>query len=122
VQFMALIYGDEAQWDALSDEERKHLYERYTALGNDASEAGVLAGGEELDSTRSATTVRVRDGQTLVTDGPYAETKEQLGGYYLFDCPTWDEALDWAARIPAVEHGAIEVRQVHVDEEEEAAS
>jgi hypothetical protein len=122
VQFMALIYGDEAQWDALSDEERKNLYERYAALGNDAGEAGVLAGGKELDSTRSATTVRVRDGQTLVTDGPYAETKEQLGGYYLFDCLTWEEALDWATRIPAVEHGAIEVRQVHVDEEEEAAS
>ena len=122
MQFMALIYGEEAQWDALSDEERKHMHERYAALGNDAGEAGVLAGGKELDSTRSATTVRVRDGQTLVTDGPYAETKEQLGGYYLFDCPTWEEALDWAARIPAVEHGAIEVRQVHVDEEEEAAS
>jgi hypothetical protein len=118
VQFMALIYGEEAYWDALSEEERRRTYERYSALGEAARAAGVHAGGEELDSTRSATTVRVREGQTLVTDGPYAETKDVLGGFYLFDCPTWEDALDWAARIPAAEHGAIEVRQVHVDEEE----
>ena len=122
MQFMALIYGDEAHWEALSDEERKRTYERYAALGDDARAAGVLAGGEELDSTRSATTVRVRDGQTLVTDGPYAETKDALGGFYLFECSSWDEALEWAARIPAVEHGAIEVRQVHIDEDEEEAA
>ena len=122
MQFMALIYGDEAQWESRSDEERKRLYESHAALGNDARAAGVFVGGEELDSTRSATTVRFREGQTLVTDGPYAETKDVLGGFYLFECATWEEALDWAARIPEVGDGAIEVRQVHVDEDEEVAA
>ena len=77
-----------------------------TARSTRGREAGVLAGGNELASTGDATTVRVRDDETLVTDGPYAEVKEALGGYYLFDCESMDEALDWAARIPAAEHGA----------------
>jgi hypothetical protein len=72
-----------------------------------------MVGGDELASTRDATTVRVREGQSLVVDGPYAETKETLGGYFLFECESIDEAVDWAARIPAAEHGAIEVRPVY---------
>jgi hypothetical protein len=118
VQFMTLIYTDEEPWDAFSDEERESWYERYRALARDAEEAGVLAGGNELASTRDATTVRVRNDETLVTDGPYAEVKEALGGFFVFECESMDEALDWAARIPAAEHGAIEVRPVHVDPEE----
>ena len=78
----------------------------------------MLAGGNELASTRDATTVRVRDDETLVTDGPYAEVKEALGGFFVFECDSMDEALDWAARIPAAEHGAVEVRPVYVDPEE----
>jgi hypothetical protein len=117
VQFMAMIYGDQTQWEALSGEEQRAFLDRYSAFANEARAAGVLAGGEELASTRDATTVRVRDGQTLVTDGPYAETKEVLAGYFVLDCSSWDEALEWAARIPAAEYGSIEVRQVHVDEE-----
>ena len=81
----------------------------------------MLVGGDELGSTRDATTVRVRDDETLVTDGPYAEVKEALGGYFLLECESIDEALDWAARIPGAEHGAVEVRPVHVDDEEGAA-
>jgi hypothetical protein len=115
VQYMALIYGDETRWAALSEEDQDEIRGRYRALADDAQKAGVMAGGDELGSTRDATTVRVRGDETLVTDGPYAELKEALGGYFLFDCDSIDEALDWAARIPAAEHGAVEVRPVFVD-------
>ena len=115
MQYVALISADESGWDELSDEEREQAYARYRALGRDAEAAGVLAGGNELGSIRDATTVRVRDDELLVTDGPYAEVKEALGGFYIFDCASLDEALDWAARIPAAEHGAVEVRPVYVD-------
>jgi hypothetical protein len=115
---MALIYTDEKQWNALSDDERGAFYARYGALTRDAEAAGVLLGGNELGLTRDATTVRVRGDETLVTDGPYAEVKEALGGYFVFECASIDDALDWAARIPAAEHGAIEVRPVHIDPEE----
>ena len=118
MQYMALIYGDEERWDALSDGERQEIYSRYRAFSDDAQRAGVMAGGDELGPTRDATTVRVRGDETLVTDGPYAELKEALGGYFLFECDSLDEALDWAARIPAAEHGAVEVRPVYVDPKE----
>lgn len=117
VQYMALIYGDEDVWSGFSDEEREAAYDRYRAFGSEAEAAGVLVGGNELGSTRDATTVRVRD-ETLVTDGPYAEVKEALGGFYILECASMDDALDWAARIPGAEHGAVEVRPVHVDPEE----
>lgn len=118
MQYMALIYSDEEAWAALSDDERNAAYARYGALARDAEAAGVMAGGNELGPTRDATTVRVRNDETLVTDGPYAEVKEALGGFFLFECDSIDEALDWAARIPAAEHGAVEVRPVYVDPEE----
>ena len=117
MQFMALIYGDEGSWESLAEDERRRVYDRYGAFADEARAAGVLAGGEELGATSGATTVRVRGGQAFVTDGPYAETKEALGGYFLLECRSWDEALDWAAKIPAAESGAIEVRPVHEDEE-----
>jgi hypothetical protein len=115
---MALIYTDETKWDALSDDERTQIYGRYRALAEDAQKAGIMAGGDELGPTRDATTVRVRAQETLVTDGPYAELKEALGGYFIFECQSMDDALDWAARIPAAEHGAVEVRPVYVDPQE----
>src|SRR5262245_48714251 len=112
---MALIYADEERWEELSDAEREGWYERYRAFSRDAQEAGVLGGGHELSATRDATTVRIRDNETLVTDGPYAEVKEALGGFFLLECSSIDEAVDWAARIPSAEHGAIEVRAVYFD-------
>jgi len=112
---MALIYSDGARWDALSGDEREAVYSRYRAFAQEAQEAGVMVGGNELGPTRDATTVRVRSDETLVTDGPYAEVKEALGGYFLLECGSMDEAVDWAARIPGAEHGAIEVRPVYVD-------
>jgi len=118
VQYMALIYANETEWSDLSSAERESMYDRYRSLAREAEETGVMAGGNELGPTRDATTVRVRGDETLVTDGPYAEVKEALGGFFLFECETMEEALDWAARIPAVEHGAVEVRPVYVDPEE----
>jgi hypothetical protein len=118
MQYMALIYTDEERWDSFKDEERDAAYEMYRAFAEDARTAGVLVGGDELGATRDATTVRVREGDTLVTDGPYAELKEALGGYFLLECGSMDEALDWAARIPGARHGAVEVRPVYVDPEE----
>jgi hypothetical protein len=114
---MALIYADEAAWDGLTEDARSNVMDRYVALARDAREANVMVGGDELASVRDATTVRVRGGETVVSDGPYAEVKEALGGYFVFDCDTMDDALGWAARIPAAQHGAVEVRPVHVDEE-----
>jgi hypothetical protein len=121
VQFMALIYGNERHWEALSEDQRREVYARYGAFADEARAAGVLAGGEELGSTSGATTVRVRDGQAVVADGPYAETNEALGGYFLLECGSWDDALDWAARIPAAEVGAVEVRPVYEHDEEETS-
>jgi hypothetical protein len=116
MEYLALIYGDEATWERFSDDERDAVYEQYGDFARAAGDAGVLSGGEELGPTSSATTVRVRDGRQLVTDGPYAEVKESLGGYFILDCPSFDEAIGWAARIPGASHGAVEVRPVHVDE------
>ena len=108
MKYMALIYGNEEAWDALSEEEQQRVSDRYMALAREP----VSVGGEQLEDADTATTVRVRDGETLTTDGPFAETKEQLGGYYLIDCASLDEALEFAARIPAAERGAVEVRPV----------
>jgi len=115
VQYMALIYAEEGGWEALSDDERERWYARYRSFADEAKAAGVMLGGDELAPTRDATTVRVRGDETLVTDGPYAEVKEALGGYFLLECGSMEEALDWAARIPGAEHGAVEVRPVYVD-------
>jgi len=115
MQYLALIYADEKWWGALPDDERSSVYDRYRSFASEAQEAGVMTGGSELAPTGDATTVRVREGETLVTDGPYAEVKEALGGYFLLECESMDDALGWAARIPAAEHGAVEVRPAHVD-------
>lgn len=117
MEYLALIHGDQSVWEAMTDAERDAMYEQYGEFSEAARAAGVLVGGEELGSTASATTVRVRDDQRLVTDGPYAEVKEALGGFFILECASFDDALDWAARIPAVHHGAVEVRPVHVDPE-----
>jgi hypothetical protein len=117
MEYLALIYADEGAWERMSESERASAYELYAEFSRAAADAGVLVGGDELGPTASATTIRVRESRQLVTDGPYAEVKEALGGYFILDCPTFDEAVEWAARIPAAEHGAVEVRPVHVDQE-----
>jgi hypothetical protein len=122
VKFMTLIYSDEDVWDSFSDEDREAAYDRYRAFADDAREAGVMLGGNELGPTRDATSVRVREADTLVTDGPYAEVKEALGGYFVLECDSMDEAVDWAARIPGAHHGAVEVRPIYVDPNAEGAA
>lgn len=115
MQYLALIYTDESAWERLSPDERSAAYEQYGAFAEAARKAGVMTGGNELDATSTATTVRVRNDETLVTDGPYAELKEALGGYFVLECDSIDEACRWAARIPGAAHGAVEVRPVYVD-------
>jgi hypothetical protein len=116
VKVLALIYGDESRWDGLSEQDREATYDRYRAFA--AVAAAKIVDGAELAPTSSATTVRVRDGQTVVTDGPFAETKEALGGFFLLECPDLDDAAEVAAQIPGAATGTIELRAAH---EEEAA-
>lgn len=116
MQYLALIYADEDAWQSFTPEEREAGYAEYRRFADEAQAAGVLAGGDELDHTSTATTVRIRNDEQLVTDGPYAELKEALGGYFVLECGSLDEACEWAARIPGAHHGAVEVRPVHVEE------
>jgi hypothetical protein len=115
---MALIYADESGLDGLSAEERAAITARYRALADEARASGVFRGGEQLASIQDATTVRVREAQPLVVDGPYAEAKEVLGGYFIFDCDSMDDAIAWAERIPAAERAGVEVRPVYGDHSE----
>ena len=110
MEYLLLIYGDEEAWQAQSPGEQAATMEAYGAFTQSIVDSGHLRGGSELAPTTTATTVRVRDGEALTTDGPFAETKEQLGGYYIVDCDDLDEALAIAARIPGALHGSIEVR------------
>jgi hypothetical protein len=110
MQYMLFIYGDEKAREAMSEEERNRVFQEYGAYTQELRDKGVMVAGDALQPTSSATTVRVRDGEQLTTDGPFAETKEQLGGYYLIDVETLDEAIEWAAKIPGARQGTIEVR------------
>jgi hypothetical protein len=114
MQYMLLIYGDESQYAGMENnpEAMKQMYAAYTQYGSDMKAAGVLRGGAELKPVATATTVRLKNGKTVTTDGPFAETKEQLGGYYTIDVPNLDEAVKWAARCPGAQGGSIEVRPV----------
>jgi hypothetical protein len=118
MRYVALIYGDQQAWDSLAEADREALYARYRSFADDARAAGVLVEGSELQGPDAATTVRVRGDETLVTDGPFVELKEALGGYFILECGSLDDACAWAARIPSAEQGAIEVRPTYVDEEE----
>jgi hypothetical protein len=113
MKYLLTIYGDESGMESVTEEQVAGVMAAYEAFGQEAAAAGVLLGGEGLQPTSTATTVRQRDGERIVTDGPFIETKEALGGYYLLDLKDLDEAIDWAGRIPAVQFGgAIEVRPV----------
>ena len=114
MQYMALIYDSEATMAALSPKAREQLFADYMTFTKAAKDAGVYVAGDALKEVATATTVRVRSGETLLTDGPFAETKEQLGGYYLLECKDLDEAVKWAAKIPSAKYGSIEVRPVMV--------
>ena len=110
MQYMLLIYGDEKAWFDLPKDQLEQGYKAYMDFTDEIAKSGCLRGGSELKPIATATTVRVKNGKAAMTDGPYAETKEQLGGYYLIDVPTLDEALKWAAKCPGSWDGAVEVR------------
>ena len=112
MRYAILIYGREADEERMTPAERQQQMGAFFAFTTAVKEAKAYAGGEALHPTSSATTVRVNDGKTLTTDGPFAETKEQLGGFYLLDCKDLDEAIQWAARIPSAIRGSVEVRPV----------
>jgi hypothetical protein len=120
MQYMLLIYGDESSWETRSDDERGQIFQAYGAFTEELRQSGSMVAGDALQPTQTATTVRVQDGETLTTDGPFAETKEQLGGYYLIEADSLDEAVEWAGKVPGARHGSVEVRPVMVFEEEGA--
>ncbi len=109
---MLLIHADPAGLRALRDAERSTALAAYGAYSDALTKAGVMRGGERLRDANAATTVKVRDGKTEVLNGPFIETREQLGGFYMIDVPDLDAALSWAARCPGASHGAVEVRPV----------
>ena len=100
MQYMLLIYDDQAHWGTMPEDERDAIYGEYGTYTEELQSSGKFVAGDALQPVATATSVRVRDGETLTTDGPFAETKEVLGGYYLIDVETLDEALEWAAKIP----------------------
>jgi|SRR5262249_31527264 hypothetical protein len=114
MQYMILIYGDEKGFAKLSEAEMHQVYGEYMAYSVELAKAGLMVGGASLQPIATATTVRVRSGKTNTTDGPFAETKEQLGGYYIVNAPNLDEAIKWAAKCPGAKHGSIEVRPLGI--------
>lgn len=112
MKYLLMIYENERAWAGLSEAEAGAIFGEYMRFTEDLRVAGKLLGGEPLQPTSTASTVRVRDGKTSVTDGPFAETKEQLGGFYLVEASDLDDALAIAARIPGARFGSVEVRPV----------
>jgi hypothetical protein len=112
MRYLLMICTDESADGAMSPEEGQAMMGGYAAFGQEMTERGVLTGGERLRPTTDATTVQVRDGEILTADGPFAETKEQIGGFYAVDCADLDEAIEIAAKIPGAKTGTIEVRPI----------
>jgi hypothetical protein len=112
MKYAMLIYTDQTEDAKMSEEEGNAIMGAYYGFTNEVKDKGIHVAGEALHPTASATTVRVRDGKTLTTDGPFAETKEQLGGFYLLDCKDLDEAIEYAAKIPGAAHGSVEIRPI----------
>ncbi len=118
MRYLLTIYGDEGRMGDAKPEDMDAVMKAYMDYGQEISDAGVFVSGDGLQPTQTATTVRVRDGERMLTDGPFAETKEQLGGYYLLDCKDLDEAIAWAAKIPGAQTGSVEVRPCMVFDRE----
>jgi hypothetical protein len=112
MRYALLIYASEQDWAGQTEEESQAVNQEYMTFTKDIIDRGLMKGGEALQPTSTATSVRVRNGDTLTTDGPFAETKDQLGGFYLVDCKDLDEAVEVAAGIPDARRGTIEVRPV----------
>ena len=112
MRYALLICTEDKRQAEMSEDEAGAQMAAYAAFGEEMGAKGVLQGGERLQPVSTATTVRVRDGEVLTSDGPFAETKEQLAGFYLVDCKDLDEAIDVASKIPGATHGSIEVRPI----------
>src|SRR6266581_66799 len=112
MQYLLLIYADERTDPKPETPEFSEMMSGYGTFTEDVQRRGLMKGGNALQPVSTATTVRVRNGERLVTDGPFAETKEQLGGFYLLDCKDLDEAIDLAGKIPGALHGSIEIRPI----------
>jgi hypothetical protein len=112
MRYILLICTDEAGDQAMTPEEAAQQMAGYQAFGAEMGQRGLLQGGERLRLTADATTVRVRDGEVTTFDGPFAETKEQIGGYFVVDCKDLDEAIEVASKIPGARSGSIEVRPI----------
>ena len=110
MQYLLLLHASENGWSKLTPAEQEQGMAAYLAYTEALKQSGAYKGGNRLAPVSNATTVRVADGKTQVLDGPYADLKEQLGGYYLIEAPDLDAAISWAARCPGASHGAIEVR------------
>jgi hypothetical protein len=112
MKYLLTIYNAESDFADARPEDVQQMMAAYEAFSREVDEAGAMRGGEGLQPSGTATTVKVRNGETVTSDGPFADTREQLGGYYLLDCRDLDEAIGWAAKIPGAQTGAIEVRPV----------
>ena len=112
MRYLCLIYENEKAWETMPKEEADAVFGEYFAFTEGIKQSGHHVGGEALQPTQTATTVRIRNGKVSTTDGPFAETKEQLGGFYMVDCKDLDEALKWAAQIPSAGRGPVEVRPI----------
>jgi hypothetical protein len=114
MQYILMLYANEAAWPKMTKTEQEQGVAAYSAYTEALAAAGVLKAGARLSPTSAATTVRIEGEKPVVLDGPYADSKEQLGGYYLIDVPDLDAALSWAARCPGAGHGIVEVRPLWV--------
>jgi hypothetical protein len=110
MKFMLLLWGDEGEWADMSEEEAAAEMARWEAYTNELVAAGAMVSGEGLQPSATSKTLRIEDGERIVSDGPFAETKEQLGGFYVIECASFDDALEWAAKVPSAERGSTEVR------------
>lgn len=112
MQYLLTLYSEESGWEKMTPEQQKQGVAAYMAYSDALKSAGVYVGSNRLRPSSTATTLRATNGKTQVLDGPFADSKEQLAGYYLIDVPDLDAAMSWAGRCPAVQHGVVEVRAV----------
>lgn len=112
MQYLLALYLDESVWEKMTPEQQQQGSAAYTAYTEALKSAGALVGANRLRPSSTATTVRTNNGKAQVLDGPFADSKEQLAGYYLIDVPDLDKAMSWASRCPAAQHGVVEVRAI----------
>jgi hypothetical protein len=110
MKYILLIYGDEKAWEGMSREAMEKVYGEHRVYGEALEKAGVMRGGAELQPTSTATSIRFSGGRARTLDGPFAETKEQLGGYYVIEVDNLEQAIEWAGKMPAMTEGTVEIR------------